>query len=67
MCPVCLTTAAVIAGSATGSGGLAAFIARIFRRKNSGANSPAAPQQQEDHHGSHSRRNPFPGNKPTGL
>lgn len=57
MCPVCLTTAAVIAGSATGSGGLAAFITRIFRRKRSGSTNPAAPLHQEDHHGSHSDRN----------
>jgi hypothetical protein len=34
MCPVCVaTTAAVVAGSAAGSGGLAALIAGWFRRK----------------------------------
>jgi hypothetical protein len=34
MCPVCLATAAVIAGSATGTGGLTALIAStIFWRK----------------------------------
>jgi len=34
MCPFCLATAAVIAGSATGTGGLTAFVATtIFKRK----------------------------------
>jgi len=34
MCPVCIATAAVIAGSATGTGGLTAFVATtIFKRK----------------------------------
>jgi hypothetical protein len=42
MCPVCLATAAVIAGSATGTGGLGAFIAtKILRRK------PRAPELTE--------------------
>lgn len=34
MCPVCIATAAMIAGSATGTGGLTAIVATtIFRRK----------------------------------
>jgi hypothetical protein len=34
MCPFCLATAAVIVGSATGTGGLTAFVATtIFKRK----------------------------------
>ena len=33
MCPVCLATAAIIAGSATGTGGLTALVARTIRRK----------------------------------
>jgi hypothetical protein len=33
MCPVCLATAAIIAGSATGTGGLTALVARTMRRK----------------------------------
>ena len=33
MCPVCLATAAIIAGSATGTGGLTALVARALRRK----------------------------------
>ena len=32
MCPVCLATAAIIAGSATGTGGLTALVATRFRR-----------------------------------
>ena len=35
MCPVCLATAAVIASSATGTGGIAALIAgKILRKQN---------------------------------
>ncbi len=33
MCPVCLATAAIIAGSATGTDGLTALVLRTFRRK----------------------------------
>ena len=33
MCPVCLATAAMIAGSATGTGGLAALVVNTFRKK----------------------------------
>jgi hypothetical protein len=33
MCPVCIaTTAAILAGSTAGTGGIAAFFARWFRR-----------------------------------
>jgi hypothetical protein len=36
MCPFCLTTAALVAGSATGAGGgVTAFIARKFRKAKS--------------------------------
>jgi hypothetical protein len=44
MCPFCLTTAAIIAGSATGSGGLTVVIARKFRKITAAAkvSSPAA-------------------------
>jgi hypothetical protein len=34
MCPFCLATAAVIAGSATGTGGLTAFIAGTILKRN---------------------------------
>jgi hypothetical protein len=35
MCPVCLATAALIAGSATGTGGITALVAGTFLRKRS--------------------------------
>lgn len=34
MCPFCLATAAVIAGSATGTGGVTAFIAGTIMKRN---------------------------------
>jgi hypothetical protein len=34
MCPFCLATAAVIAGSATGTGGVTALVAGIFLKRN---------------------------------
>jgi hypothetical protein len=34
MCPVCISSAVMIAGGATGTGGLTAFVAtRVFKRK----------------------------------
>ena len=47
MCPVCLATAAIIAGSATGTGGVTALIARKFRRKRSTQEIPAIPIKEE--------------------
>lgn len=41
MCPMCLATAALIAGSATSTGGLAAIVSRKFRVKNAVNNHPA--------------------------
>ncbi len=43
MCPVCITTAALIAGSVTSTGGLAAVVIRKFGGKNAVDNSPAQP------------------------
>jgi hypothetical protein len=43
MCPVCLTTAALIAGSVTSTGGLAAIAIKKFGSKNAIDNSPAQP------------------------
>jgi hypothetical protein len=43
MCPVCLTTAALIAGSVTSTGGLAAIAIRKFGGKNAVDNSSAQP------------------------
>jgi len=53
MCPVCLTTAALIAGSVTMSGGLAVIALRAFGAKaaaeNNSATTPSHPK--EDRHG----------------
>jgi hypothetical protein len=43
MCPVCLTTAALIAGSVTSTGGLAAVAIKKLGRRNTVDNSPAQP------------------------
>ncbi len=49
MCPVCLATAAVIASSATGTGGIAALIAgKILRKQTSST------QSKEVNHGNNS-------------
>jgi hypothetical protein len=52
MCPVCLATAAIIAGSATGTGGLTALVARKFRARKDDARLPinAAPKEDYDGH-----------------
>jgi len=34
ICPFCLATAAVIAGSATGTGGVTALVAGVFLKRN---------------------------------
>ena len=41
MCPLCLTTAVLIAGSATSSGGLAAVVIKKFGATNAVDNHPA--------------------------
>jgi hypothetical protein len=43
MCPMCIATAALIAGSVTSTGGLAAIAIRKFGGKNAADNSPAQP------------------------
>ena len=43
MCPVCLTTAALIAGSVTSTGGLAAITIKRFGGKNAVDNGPLQP------------------------
>jgi hypothetical protein len=50
MCPVCLATAAIIAGSATGTGGLTALVALTFRRGKPDDKFPTIPDK-EDHYG----------------
>ena len=51
MCPVCIATAAVIAGGAAGSGGLAALTVGLFRRKSREINFPKQTENEEVHHG----------------
>ena len=52
MCPVCIATAVAIAGSATGTGGIGAFVAaKILRKK------PLPNNNQEVNHGNHSSGN----------
>jgi hypothetical protein len=43
MCPVCITTALLIAGSATSTGGLAAIAIKKFGSKTAVDNTPAQP------------------------
>jgi hypothetical protein len=43
MCPVCITTAVLIAGSVTSTGGLAAIAIKKFGGKNAIDNSLAQP------------------------
>ena len=49
MCPVCLATAAIIAGSAAGTGGLTALVAHTIRRKTPDNAIPANPKKEESH------------------
>jgi hypothetical protein len=53
MCPVCLTTAVLIAGSALSTGGLAAIAIKKFSVKNAVDNHPAPTpiRSKEDRHG----------------
>jgi hypothetical protein len=51
MCPVCVTTAVLIAGSVTSTGGLAAIVIKKFGMKNAVDHHPSPTQSKEDHHG----------------
>jgi hypothetical protein len=51
MCPVCLATAAIIAGSATGTGGLTALVARVLRAKTRQTPISIATNAKEEPHG----------------
>jgi hypothetical protein len=51
MCPVCLATAAVIAGSATGTGGLTALAATILWKRKPANKIPHITEQKEEHDG----------------
>jgi hypothetical protein len=47
MCPICITTAVLIAGSASSTGGLAAIAIRKFGMKNAVDNNPAQRRNQD--------------------
>lgn len=51
MCPVCLATAALIAGSTTSAGGLAVLLASKFCRKKVAKDMPAKNKAKENRHG----------------
>jgi hypothetical protein len=51
MCPVCITTAVLIAGSVISTGRLAAIAIKKFGVQNAVDNHPAPTPSQEDHHG----------------
>jgi hypothetical protein len=46
MCPICITTAVLIAGSATSTGGLAAIAIRKFGVKNTVDKNPTERRNQ---------------------
>jgi hypothetical protein len=54
MCPMCLTTAALIAGSVTSMGGLAAIAIRKFGVKSPVNDHPAPTPSEINRHESHS-------------
>jgi hypothetical protein len=54
MCPFCLATASIIAGSATGTGGLTALIAGRFRVPKPDSKIPTTNQEVHDGHDSDS-------------
>lgn len=49
MCPVCIATAAIIAGSATGTSGLSALVVTKFFRKNPPTQFPEQIEAEEVH------------------
>jgi len=51
MCPVCLTTAMLIAGSVTSTGGLAAIAIKKFGVTNAVDHQPVPTPSKEDRHG----------------
>lgn len=55
MCPVCLATAAVIAGSATGTGGVTALVAGVFLKRNKRKLLPRNEAEEVHHDDSNSR------------
>jgi hypothetical protein len=51
MCPLCISTAMLIAGSVTSTGGLAAIAMKKLGVKHAVDNHPAPTPTKEDHHG----------------
>ena len=51
MCPVCIATAVLIAGSAASGGGLAAVAMKKSRVKGAAASHSTPTQPKEDQHG----------------
>jgi hypothetical protein len=51
MCPVCLTTALLIAASVTSTGGLAAIAIKKFGVRNAVDPAPTPNRSKEDRHG----------------
>jgi hypothetical protein len=49
MCPVCIATAALIAGSASGTGGVMALVVAKFRKARSSGKFPKPPNAEEVH------------------
>ncbi len=49
MCPVCIATAAIIAGSATGTGGLTALVVGKFRKRRLASKFPEQTEAEEVH------------------
>jgi hypothetical protein len=47
MCPVCIATAALIATSATSTGGLTAFVVQKFRPKKVVSSAPTQSKEKE--------------------
>jgi hypothetical protein len=53
MCPVCLATAAILAGSVTGTGGLTALVVSTFRRKPDNQFPMTTQKEDSDGHEPH--------------
>jgi hypothetical protein len=63
MCPVCMATAAMIAGGAAGSGGLTALTVGLFRRRSRAINFPKLTETEEVHDGDQRDGNEAPENR----
>ena len=57
MCPVCLATAAILAGSATGGGVLTAFVAGKILKRKKRKDFPNQKEAEEVDRGNQSNRN----------